>query len=53
VFTLLWRFVPGPAWVRVIVLFVAAAALVFVMINYVYPWAATLLPNPEESTVDS
>lgn len=49
-FSLLWRFVPGPAWVRVIVLLAAAAALVTVLVTYVYPSAAHLLMT-EESTV--
>lgn len=51
-FQLLWRFVPGPVWLRIIVLLAAAAAIVYLLIAYVYPWAAQLL-IVEESTVES
>lgn len=51
-FSLLWRFFPGPAWLRIIVLLLVAAALVFVLITYVYPWVAMQL-STEEVTVTS
>lgn len=51
-FSLLWRFFPGPAWLRVIVLLAVAAALVWALVTYVYPYAATLLVG-DESTVSS
>lgn len=50
-FSLLWRFLPGPAWLRAIVLLGVAAALVWALITYVYPYAATLLMS-EEVTVN-
>lgn len=46
-FSLLWRFFPGPAWFRVLVLLVAAAALVYALVAYVYPWVALQLPEQE------
>lgn len=46
-FSLIWRFFPGPAWLRVIVLLLAAAALVWALITYVYPWALEKFPEPE------
>ncbi|WP_198142019.1 hypothetical protein [Leucobacter komagatae] len=49
-FSLIWRFFPGPAWFRVIVLIAAAAALVWALITYVYPWVLEMLPE-QESTV--
>jgi len=52
VFSLLWRFFPGPAWLRVFVLIIAAAALVYALIAYVYPWVALQMPE-QEVTVDS
>lgn len=51
-FSLLWRFFPGPAWLRIIVLLAVAAVLVWALITYVYPAVATLLTN-EESTVST
>ena len=50
-FYLLWRFVPGPAWLRVLVLLAVAAALVWALITYAYPYFATLLAA-QESTVE-
>lgn len=46
-FSILWRFFPGPAWFRVIVLIAAAAALVYVLIAYLYPWVALQMPEQE------
>lgn len=51
-FSLLWRFFPGPAWLRVIVSLAVAVALVWVMIEYVYPWVLEWLPD-QEVTVES
>lgn len=51
-FSLLWRFFPGPAWVRIIVLVLAAAALVWAVVAYVYPWVALQMPE-QEVTVNS
>lgn len=50
-FSLIWRFFPGPAWLRVIVLLAVLAVLVYVLIEYVYPWVALELLDPEEVTV--
>jgi len=51
-FSLLWRFFPGPVWLRILVLLLVVAALVWALITYAYPYAATLLSS-EESTVTS
>lgn len=45
--SLLWRFFPGPAWFRVMVIIAALAALVWVTIAYIYPWVALQLPESE------
>jgi len=49
-FSLLWRFVPGPVWLRILVLLVVLAALVWVLVTYAYPYASLLLV-PNQSTV--
>lgn len=49
-FSLLWRFFPGPAWLRVIVLLLVAVALVYAVITFIYPWVAQQIPA-EEVTV--
>lgn len=51
-FSIIWRFFPGPAWLRVIVLLAALVVLVYAVITYVYPWVALQFPE-EEVTVNS
>lgn len=46
-FSLLWRFFPGPAWIRIFVILLVAAALVWAILTYVYPWVATQLTGDE------
>lgn len=47
----LWRVLPGPAWVRILILVVAAALVLAALVEWAFPWAsATLLP--QESTVE-
>lgn len=49
---MIWRFFPGPGWLRVIVMLAVLAALVYVLIFYGYPWAARLIESGSEiSTV--
>jgi len=50
-FSLIWRFLPGPAWLRIIVILAVAAAIVYALITWVYPYAATYLMS-EEATVN-
>jgi hypothetical protein len=47
----LWRILPGPAWVRVVIFLVLATAVLAALVQWVFPWAAdTFLP--QESTVE-
>ncbi len=42
----LWRNLPGPVWVRVLILVVLAILVVAALIEWAFPWAAdTLLPQ--------
>lgn len=50
-FSVVWRFFPGPAWLRVIVLLALLCVLVYALITWVYPWATTVIPEPQ-STLD-
>lgn len=50
-FSMLWRFLPGPAWLRVIMLLIVLVALVYTLITWVYPWVATVIPEPQ-STIE-
>ncbi|MGV3732159.1 MAG: hypothetical protein ACO1N6_02010 [Microcella sp.] len=48
----LWRILPGPAWLRVLILLALAAIVLAALVQWVFPWVAdTLLP--QESTVGS
>jgi hypothetical protein len=47
----LWRILPGPVWVRVLILVVAAVLIIAALVEWVFPWASdTLLP--QDSTVE-
>jgi len=48
----LWRILPGPAWVRIILLLLLIAAAVYALFTWVFPWVDGIL-NPIEVTVDS
>jgi hypothetical protein len=47
----LWRILPGPWWVRVIILLILVAAVLYGLFMYVFPWISTYL-NPQEVTVE-
>ena len=40
----LWRHLPGPAWVRVVLLVIAALAVLVVCFGWVFPAVAPLMP---------
>lgn len=47
----LWRILPGPWWLRVILLVVLAAAVLYGLFFHAFPWiSATFLP--QEVTVE-
>lgn len=46
----LWRILPGPAWLRLIILLALAAAAVYGLFFYVFPWASQFIV-PQESTI--
>lgn len=53
-FSLIWRFFPGPAWLRIVLILIVIAALVYVLMFYAYPWAAQYIDTEDEiSTVGS
>lgn len=45
-FSLIWRFFPGPAWLRVIVMLAMLAGLVYALMYYIYPFAQEVIPAP-------
>lgn len=47
----LWRILPGPVWVRVLIAVVLIVLVLVALIEWVFPWVAdTLLP--QDSTVE-
>ncbi len=46
----LWRVLPGPWWLRVLILLVLAAAVLYGLFSYVFPIISQLV-NPQEVTV--
>lgn len=40
----LWRILPGPIWVRILLVLVIVAAVLFALIEWIFPWVNTLLP---------
>jgi len=43
----LWRILPGPWWVRVLLLIIAAAAIVYGLFFYVFPWISPIIAPGE------
>lgn len=41
---LLWRALPGPTWLRIIILLILAAAVVWVLFEYVFPVIEPYMP---------
>lgn len=39
----LWRILPGPWWLRALVLLVAAAAVLYGLFWWVFPWVSPLV----------
>lgn len=46
----LWRLLPGPLWLRVLLSFVIAAGVLSLLVLWIFPWAASII-NPQEATV--
>jgi hypothetical protein len=34
----LWRLLPGPVWVRLLIVLVVVAAILFSLVEWVFPW---------------
>ncbi|WP_179120293.1 hypothetical protein [Streptomyces tsukubensis] len=46
-----WRHLPGNAWVKALISLLLACAVVYLLFQYVFPWAEPLLPF-NDVTVD-
>jgi Fe2+ transport system protein B len=47
----IWRHLPGNVWVKALISLVLILAVVYVLFQYVFPWAEPLLPF-NDVTVD-
>ncbi len=47
----LWRALPGPVWVRLIIVVALLAVALWALFTYVFPWVQTLIPVPD-ATID-
>ena len=48
-YELLWRLLPGPVWLRVLVLIALAAAAVIVCFEWIFPQIADYMPFNEQT----
>ncbi|MFT4220116.1 MAG: hypothetical protein QM611_06325 [Microbacterium sp.] len=46
----LWRLLPGPWWVRLLIVLLLVAAVLYGLFWYVFPWASEFI-NPQEVVV--
>jgi hypothetical protein len=46
----LWRLLPGPWWVRVLILLVLLVAVLYALFFFVFPWVSDLV-FPQDVTV--
>lgn len=47
----LWRILPGPWWLRVLIVVILLAAVLYGLFFYVFPWVSQFV-NPQEVTVE-
>ncbi|MCU1481555.1 MAG: hypothetical protein JWQ19_2341 [Subtercola sp.] len=48
----LWRILPGPVWLRIVILLVALAVLLFVLSTWVFPFVDGVLTPSQPVTVN-
>jgi len=46
----LWHVLPGPWWVRLLILIVLIAAVLYGLLFYVFPWISQIV-TPQDVTV--
>lgn len=43
----LWRILPGPLWVRILIVILLVAAVLFTLVTWVFPWVQALIDTSE------
>lgn len=51
-YSALWNVIPGPWWVRVLVLLVLAAGVLAALVFWVFPWVDQLLSSQEVTVTE-
>lgn len=49
----LWRVLPGPVVVRILILLVLVAAILLALVTWVFPWVEAAILPPPDATVDT
>ena len=47
----LWRVLPGPIWLKIVILVVLVAVILYCLVTWIFPWVDSLLQSNEEGTV--
>lgn len=47
----LWRVLPGPVWLRIVILIVLLAAVLWCLDQWVFPWVESIVTPYEDVTV--
>ncbi|MGQ2915130.1 hypothetical protein [Microbacterium aurantiacum] len=47
----LWRILPGPWWIRLLIVLILLAAVLYALAFCVFPWVSEFV-NPQEVTVE-
>jgi hypothetical protein len=53
VYGALWRVLPGPWWVRVLILLVVVAAILYVCAYWIFPWIQPYVSPAPPDTVSN
>jgi hypothetical protein len=51
VYAALWRILPGPWWVRVLILIALIAAILAACVFWIFPWVQPFVSPPPDVTV--
>jgi hypothetical protein len=47
----LWRVLPGPVWVRILLVLILIAAVLYCLVEWVFPWVDQFVA-PQDVTVE-
>ncbi|GLK16366.1 MULTISPECIES: hypothetical protein [Herbiconiux] len=48
----LWRLIPGPVWLRILIVLVLVAAVLYLLAFFVFPWVDQMTAPAQDVTVD-